>query len=38
MDELLKALMVLSNFCKDQENCNECPLKSMCGKFIQDWY
>ena len=38
MDELLKALIILSNYCKETENCKECLLKPFCGQIIQDWY
>ena len=38
MDELLKTLMILSNYCKEVENCKECSLKQFCGQIIQDWY
>ena len=38
MDELLKALLILTNYCINKDNCKECVLQSMCGKIIQDWY
>ena len=38
MVDLLKALLVITNYCINQNNCNQCQLKELCGKIIQEWY
>lgn len=38
MGELLKALLVITNYCINQNSCKKCELQNMCGKIIQDWY
>ena len=33
--ELVKALLVIVRACAARENCEECPLKELCGKSFQ---
>ena len=35
--ELVKALLTVFRYCVACENCNECPMKDMCGKTPQCW-
>ncbi len=38
MDGLLKALLTITMYCLNTNNCNHCQLKEFCGKIIQEWY
>lgn len=31
--ELLRALFVIADFCKQQPNCKECVLREVCGRM-----
>lgn len=35
--EVLKALLVIMNFCLEQNNCNNCPMKDKCAKMPCEW-
>lgn len=35
--ELLEAISTIVNYCYDQDNCNRCPLKEICGKIPAEW-
>lgn len=35
--ELVKALLTVFRYCISCDNCEECPMKDMCGKPPQSW-
>lgn len=35
--EVLKALLVVAEFCIHQNNCNECALRDFCAKMPCEW-
>lgn len=35
--EVLKALVVIADFCYKQNNCKTCPLKDLCAKMPCEW-
>jgi hypothetical protein len=37
MLELWKALILIVEFCTEQDSCESCPIRSMCGKIPSEW-
>ena len=31
--DLLKALFTIARFCEQQTNCEQCPMKEICGRM-----
>lgn len=34
---LMKALILIADFCKQENNCDSCPMKALCGKMPSEW-
>lgn len=37
MLEVFRALILVQDFCIQQENCKTCPMKNICGKIPCEW-
>ena len=35
--EVMRALLLIAEFCTGQDNCGNCPMRDLCGKFPCEW-